>query len=112
MHTYEFYTRDRGIVLNLDRATGDANVDATGALLAMLPEVFPPRPSIRVSLPVGERRPEWRGPEDDDELIRRALSAPGSPAARLGGKATFADRGTVASKEQRVRHGAGGAPTF
>lgn len=96
-HTYEFYTRDRGIALNLDRATGDATVDATGALLAMLPEVFPPRASIQLSLPVGERRPEWRGPEDDDELIRRALAAQGSAAARLGGKATFADlwNGTV-----------------
>lgn len=91
VHTYEFYTRDRGIALNLDRATGDATVDATGALLAMLPEVFPPRASIQLSLPVGERRPEWRGPDDDDELIRRALGAQGSAAARLGGKATFAD---------------------
>lgn len=97
VHTYEFYTRDRGIALNLDRAMGDATVDATGALLAMLPEVFPPRASIQLSLPVGERRPEWRGPEDDDELIRRALGAQGSAAARLGGKASFSDlwNGTV-----------------
>lgn len=90
VHKYEFYTRDRGIALNLDRATGSANVDATAALLAMLPEVFPPR-AVTVSLPVGQRRPEWRGPEDDDELIRRALAARGSAAVAFGSKASFAD---------------------
>ena len=90
VHKYEFYTRDRGIALNLDRATGSANVDATAAVLALLPEVFPPR-AVTVTMPVGQRRPEWRGPEDDDELIRRALSATGSAAARFGGKASFAD---------------------
>lgn len=90
VHKYEFYTRDRGIALNLDRATGSASVDATAALLALLPEVFPPR-AVTVSLPVGQRRPEWRGPEDDDELIRRALAARGSAAVAFGGKASFAD---------------------
>lgn len=89
-HKYEFYTRDRGIALNLDRATGNSAVDATGLLLTMLPEIFPPR-TVVVSLPTGQRRPEWRGPEDDDELLRRALAATGSAAARLGGKATFGD---------------------
>lgn len=90
VHKYEFYTRDRGIALNLDRATGNSDIDATTAVLALLPEVFPPR-AVTVTMPVGQRRPEWRGPEDDDELIRRALSATGSAAARFGGKASFAD---------------------
>lgn len=89
-HKYEFYTRDRGIALNLARAVGSSTVDVTAAVLAMLPETFPPR-AVTVTLPVGQRRPEWRGPEDDDELIRRALSATGSAAARFGSKATFAD---------------------
>lgn len=90
VHKYEFYTRDRGIALNLTRAVGSSSVDVTAAVLAMLPETFPPR-AVTVTLPVGQRRPEWRGPEDDDELIRRALSATGSAAARFGGKASFAD---------------------
>lgn len=90
VHKYEFYTRDRGIALNLERASGSASVDVTAHLLAMLPHIFPPR-SITIALPTNERRPEWRGPEDDDELIRRALAATGSAAARMGGKATFAD---------------------
>ena len=90
VHKYEFYTRDRGIALNLTRAVGSSSVDVTAAVLAMLPETFPPR-AVTVTLPVGQRRPEWRGPEDDDELIRRALSATGSAAARFGSKATFAD---------------------
>lgn len=89
-HSFELYVRDRGIALNLERATGTASVDATGHLLATLAEWFPPR-AVTVSLPVGERRPEWCGPEDDDELIRRALAATGSVAARMGGKASFGD---------------------
>lgn len=91
VHNYEFYTRDRGIALNPRGGVGDSSVDATGLLLAMLPEQFPPRAAPQLVVPVGQRRPEWRGPEDDDELIRRALAAPGSAAARLGGKASFSD---------------------
>lgn len=90
VHKFEFYTRDRGIALNLERATGSASVDATGHLLPVLAEWFPPR-AVTVQLPVSGRRPEWRGPEDDDELIRRALNATGSAASRMGGKASFAD---------------------
>lgn len=90
-HRYEFYTRDRGIALNMDRAVGNSAVDATGSVLTAISQWFPPRAAIQLSLPVGERRPEWRGPEDDEELIRRALTATGSAAARLSGKATFAD---------------------
>lgn len=91
IHHYEFYTRERGIALNLDRAVGNSAVDATGAVLATISEWFQPRTDIQISLPVGERRPEWRGPEDDDELIRRALAARGSAAVAFGGKASFAD---------------------
>lgn len=91
VHKYEFYTRDRGIALSPQAHQGSAAVDATGLLLAMLPDVFPPRVDVTVLSPVGERRPEWRGPEDDDELLRRALAARGSPAAIFGGRTTFAD---------------------
>ena len=91
VHKYEFYTRDRGIALSPGATQGDASVDATGLLLAMLPDVFPPRTDVTVLSPVGERRAEWRGPEDDDELLRRALAARGSPAAIFGNRVSFAD---------------------
>ena len=38
-----------------------------------------------------EPRADWRGPTDDDELIRRALAAKPSAERAFGGKATFAD---------------------
>lgn len=100
-HQYEFYTRDRGVVLNPQGGQGNASVDATLLLHAMLPQHFPPRTAGTLS-PVGERRPEWRGPEDDDELIRRALAARGSPAAVFGHRASFADlwNGVVESNSE------------
>lgn len=91
VHHHGFYTHSRGIALNLPASQGDMRVDATGLLLAMLPDAFPPRVSVTAAAPVGERRPEWRGPEDDDELIRRALAARGSVAAAFGQRASFAD---------------------
>jgi len=90
MHKYEFYARDRGVALNLPASQGDMLQDATGLLLPMLAEWFPPRESAALA-PVDQRRPEWRGPEDDDELIRRALVARGSARQVFGGAWTFAD---------------------
>lgn len=89
VHKYEFYVRDRGVALNLPASQGSMTTDATGLLLAMLPDVFPPRAAAADLLPTDVRRPEWRGPEDDDELIRRALAARGSANQVFGGAATF-----------------------
>ena len=89
VHKYEFYVRDRGVALNLPASQGSMVTNATGLLLAMLPDVFPPRAAAVDLLPVDVRRPEWRGPEDDDELIRRALAARGSANQVFGGAATF-----------------------
>lgn len=91
VHSYEFYARDRGVVLNPAACYGSMTADATGALLQALASDFPPRNDAADLLPVGERRPEWRGPEDDDELIRRALTARGSARQVFGGAWTFAD---------------------
>lgn len=81
---YEFYTIDRGIALTHNAMqAGSMDADCTAAVLQLLPAYFPPRV-------VGEgtdtRRAEWRGPEDDDELIRRMLASRGSAAVALGGK--------------------------
>lgn len=83
---YEFYTIDRGIALthNMLQA-GSMDADCTEVLLQLVPAYFPPRV-------LGEgtdtRRAEWRGPEDDDELIRRMLASKHSAAVALGGKAS------------------------
>lgn len=91
VHHYEFYTRDRGIALNPAGGVGTCAVDATPLLVQMLTEYFPPRAVAEELHEVGERRPEWRGPEDDDELIRRMLASRGSAAVAFGTKAGFAD---------------------
>ena len=91
VHTYEFYTRDRGMVVNTECNQGSAFVDCTAQVVTMLAELFPPRVAINMLKPVGQRRAEWRGPEDDEELIRRMLSARGSVAAALGARTSFRD---------------------
>lgn len=89
VHKFEFYTGERGVALNLAASQGSMDADCTALLATMLPDVFPPR--VTETLPVAGRRPEWRGPEDDDELIRRALSARGSARQAFGHAASFAD---------------------
>lgn len=81
----EFYSRDRGICFGL---SGDATgcADTLCDVAPLLAQMFPPR----VERDSG-RRPEWRGPEDDDELLRRAQSARVSAQAAFGGKVSFTD---------------------
>lgn len=81
---YEFYTIDRGIALTFNvMQAGDMAADCTAALLQLVPAYFPPR---TVGEGTDTRRADWRGPEDDDELIRRMLASRGSAAVALGGK--------------------------
>lgn len=90
VHTYEFYARDRGVVLNPAACQGSMHQDATAQLLAALASDFPPR-NEGTLFDTSARRAEWRGPEDDDdELIRRALTARGSARQVFGTTATFA----------------------
>ena len=87
----EFYTAERGIALNID-AQPTGSMDTVHDVGVLVARYFPPR-----ALSDGMVRPEWRGPADDDELIRRALAARESAAVVLGGKASFAQlwRGEV-----------------
>jgi len=81
----EFYTEQRGIAFGLSgQAQGCA--DTVCDVSALVQNYFPPR----AANDTGERRGEWRGPEDDDELIRRALAARKSAAQAFGGAYTFA----------------------
>lgn len=80
----EFYSDGRGIAFGLDGAawgSADTICDVSG----LCAQFFPPRPEYDSG-----RRPEWRGPADDDVLLERALSARISAEAAFGGKPSFA----------------------
>lgn len=92
----EFYTSDRFIALTGAQATGNAATDCTATLSQLVPFYFPlgaantSGPDDWTSEPV----PEWDGPRDDEELIRRALtSGDRTAAAAFGGTdgVTFRD---------------------
>lgn len=89
----EFYTELRFVALTGTGAVGDAATDHTAALHALTAEYFPPGASSGTdgsftlsNSPV----PEWRGPTDNDDLIRRALRSK-SASSVFGGGASFAD---------------------
>ena len=89
----EFYTELRFAALTGIGAVGDASTDHTAALHAVTAEYFPPGASSGADgdftlsdAPV----PEWRGPTDDADLIRRALRSK-SASNVFGGRASFAD---------------------
>jgi hypothetical protein len=83
---YELYSDLRGICFAIDgEAEGNADTECDAALASVIETYFPPRavvdgPSVRA---------EWRGPADDDELIRRMLNAKQGAAAAFGAKASL-----------------------
>lgn len=81
----EFYTADRGCALNIDAAPSGC-IDTTHDVSAVATQFFPPRAVVGAT---GERHPDWRGPTDDDELIRRMLAARVSADAAFNGKASL-----------------------
>lgn len=89
----EFYTELRFVALTGVGAVGNAATDHTVALHAITAEYFPPTANAGADgdftlsdTPVDE----WRGPTDDDDLIRRALMSR-SAASAFGGRASFKD---------------------
>ena len=81
----EFYTADRGCALNID-ATPSGSIDTLHEVSGLVTQYFPPRVTVAAT---GERRPEWRGPVDDEELLRRMLAARVSAAVAFGGKVSL-----------------------
>ncbi|HRP73194.1 MAG TPA: AAA family ATPase, partial [Luteimonas sp.] len=81
----EFYTADRGCALNIDAAPS-GSIDTTHDVSSVVAQYFPPRAA---AVHGGERRPEWRGPADDDELISKMLAARVSAEAAFNGKASL-----------------------
>lgn len=89
----EFYTELRFVALTGVGCVGNAATDHTAALYAITSEYFPPSGGMGANgdftlsdAPV----PEWNGPTDDDELLRRALNSR-SAASAFGPRASFAD---------------------
>lgn len=93
VHPHEFFVRDRGVILNPAAHAGSWDVDATLLLPALLTEHFPPRHAGEQDLFEFHDGPRdgWCGPTDDDELIRKFLTATGSQAARLRGSVSLPD---------------------
>lgn len=85
----EFYTRDRFVALTGTNAVGNC-LHAPADLQALVSEYFPPSARTVEADWTDGPVPEWRGPTDDDELIRRACRHV-SAAAAFGGRASFAD---------------------
>jgi putative DNA primase/helicase len=83
----EFYTSGRGIAFGNGVASGSADSEHDDAIHALITELFKPAPP---KLPAG-KRPEWRGPADDDALIERMLNAKPSAEVAFGGKASLRD---------------------
>lgn len=82
----EFYTEKRFIAIGHSQV-GDMTQPCP-TVAAFVQQYFPPRERVAT---VGDGpAPEWRGPEDDDDLIRRALQSK-SARSTFGGGASFAD---------------------
>lgn len=81
----ELYDRDRGIAFGLTgAATGSADTCHDAMVERLVAQYFPPR-----AVADGAVRPEWRGPADDDALIRKMLGARQSAESAFGGKSSL-----------------------
>lgn len=87
----EFYTQERFVALTGTNAVGDVSADMSVVLPWLTTHYFPERAdAINSADWTSAPRADWRGPTDDDDLIRRALQSR-SAAGVFGNKATFAD---------------------
>lgn len=87
----ELYTSKRFIALTGINAVGDAGVDLTPQLQQIVPQYFPTgTPDGQPVEWTSEPAAGWNGPEDDDELLRRALRSK-SAGTVFGNRASFAD---------------------
>jgi putative DNA primase/helicase len=83
------YTSKRFVALTGQQATGDADTDHSATLAELVPAMFPPGSTPAGGSDEWTTGPvlEWRGPTDDDGLLRQALaSADRSAAAAFGGE--------------------------
>lgn len=88
----EFYHTGRFVALTGAGAMGDVLANLTQPIHAVVSQYFPA--SAISAIPTDwttEPCADWRGPADDDELIRRMFAAKPSTSAMFGGRASFAD---------------------
>ena len=71
----EFYTEWRFVALTGTNAVGGMSADISAYLPAVLNKYFKPTEAINRALWSSEAVQEWNGPEDDDALIEKMLSA-------------------------------------
>ncbi len=89
----ELYTSGRFIALgDPASAAGDAATDCTLQLECVITLYFPPAAPAQAIAQEWTEGPseDWRGPDDDSELVRRAMLSHSSSAA-FGHRASFAD---------------------
>lgn len=87
----EFYTTGRFVALTGTHAVGDVRAEMGTVVQWLEAQYFPPGADVVNSDGWTDGpREDWRGPADDDDLIRRALNSR-SAAGVFGSKATFAD---------------------
>lgn len=87
----ELYHSGRFVALTGAGAVGNAAVDCAPVLPSVIAQYFPPTAGQGVEQDWTEGPvEEWRGPSDDEELIRRMLRSQSTSAA-FGNKASFAD---------------------
>lgn len=87
----EFYTEGRFVALTGTGAVGDAAADFTHVLPAFVEAYFKPTAGdLRQAQWSDGPVPEWNGPKDDAELLRRALRSKSADSA-FGTRASFAD---------------------
>lgn len=90
-HGLEFYTSGRFVALTGIQASGNPLTDFSALMPSFVAQWFPPGAGEHAPSMDWTTEPcaEWRGPVDDDDLIRRALLSSGLSAFR--GRAAFAD---------------------
>jgi len=85
----ELYSSDRFVALTGTNAMGNAGLDATNMLPAVIDKYFRPVESSGEGWTDGPCS-GWNGPTDDEDLLRRALQS-NSARSIFGGNASFAD---------------------
>jgi hypothetical protein len=86
----EMYDDIRFIGVTGTNAVGDESFDATHMIPNLIAQYFPPGPEASAEGWTTDPAPEWDGPADDDELIRR-MCASKSAGAIFGSKASVYD---------------------
>jgi len=90
----ELYTSGRFVALTGDRVVGDVATDCTQTLASVVAQYYPPKQHQNNGNMsedwTTEAVPEYTGPEDDAELIKRALNTKSASSA-FGGSSSFKD---------------------